>query len=60
MSLIQEELRTERHTGTVEYKLLDLASLESVRKCAKEVNDSEGRIDILVLNAGEAGRGGLV
>ena len=55
VSLIQEELRTERHTGTVEYKLMDLASLESVRKCAKEVNDLEGRIDILVLNAGEGG-----
>ena len=53
MSLIQEELRTERHTGTVEYKLLDLASLESVRSCAKELIGSEGRIDILILNAGE-------
>ena len=53
VSLIQEELRTERHTGTVEYKLLDLASLESVRSCAKELIGSEGRIDILILNAGE-------
>ena len=53
MSLIQEELRTHRRTGTVEFKLLDLSSLESVRNCAKEVNDSEERIDILVLNAGE-------
>ena len=53
VSLIQEELRTERHTGTVEYKLLDLASLESVRNCAKEVIGSEGRIDILILNAGK-------
>ena len=53
MSLIQEELRTERHTGAVEYKLLDLASLESVRNCAKEIIGSEGRIDILILNAGK-------
>ena len=53
MSLIQEELKTHRSTGTVEFKLLDLSSLESVRNCAKEVNDSEERIDILVLNAGE-------
>ena len=53
VSLIQEELRTERHTGTVEYKLLDLASLESVRNCAKELIGSEGRIDILILNAGK-------
>ena len=53
VSLIEEELRTERHTGTVEWRLLDLASLESVRKCAAEVVASEGRIDILILNAGE-------
>ena len=53
VSLIQEELRTERHTGTVEFKLMDLASLESVRNCAKEIIGSEGRIDILILNAGK-------
>ena len=34
-------------------KKLDLSSLESVRECAKDVNENESRLDILVNNAGE-------
>ena len=33
-------------------KKLDLSSLESVRECAKDVNENESRLDILVNNAG--------
>jgi len=36
-------------------KLVDFASLESVRKFAKEINAEEKRLDILVNNAGAAG-----
>jgi len=31
---------------------LDLASLTSVRQCAKEINETEERLDILINNAG--------
>ena len=31
---------------------LDLASLASVRRCAGEINSKEGRVDVLVNNAG--------
>ena len=31
---------------------LDLASLESVRECAKVINETEERLDVLVNNAG--------
>ena len=34
-------------------KKLDLSSLESVRECAKDVNENESRLDILVNNAGD-------
>lgn len=34
------------------YKLLDCASLESVRNFAKDINENEPRLDILVNNAG--------
>lgn len=34
---------------------LDLASLESVKQCAKAFNEASMRLDILVLNAGVAG-----
>ena len=33
-------------------KQLDLASLESVRACAKDINETESRLDILINNAG--------
>lgn len=39
--------------GKIVVKHLDLASLASVRSCAKEILEEEQRIDILVNNAGE-------
>ena len=33
-------------------KHLDLASLESIRACAKDINETESRLDVLINNAG--------
>ena len=38
--------------GVVAYEKLDLASLASVQECAKNLLDSEEKIDILINNAG--------
>ena len=35
-------------------KKLDLSSLDFVRECARDINETESRLDILVNNAGEA------
>jgi NAD(P)-dependent dehydrogenase (short-subunit alcohol dehydrogenase family) len=40
--------------GTVHVVKLDLGSLASVRQCAKELMQTENRIDLLVNNAGKA------
>merc|ERR1711872_697119 len=40
----------------VQFKILDLLSLESVKQFAEEINEEEAKIDILVNNAG-AGKG---
>jgi short-subunit dehydrogenase len=45
-------LRSESNVGEVVSRPLDLASLDSVRKCAKDLLEEEKRIDLLVLNAG--------
>ena len=34
-------------------KELDLASLASVREVAREINDNENRLDVLINNAGK-------
>ena len=38
--------------GEVSWKLLNLASLESIEKCCNSILVDESRIDLLVLNAG--------
>ncbi|KAK7866947.1 hypothetical protein R5R35_014721 [Gryllus longicercus] len=53
-----EEVLSEAGDGaTVALLALDLASLESVRACAKHVLATEPRLDILVNNAGAGGLG---
>jgi retinol dehydrogenase-11 len=48
-----------RETGNedVVVKLVDMASFESVRAFAKEINETEDRLDVLVNNAGMIGTG---
>ena len=51
-----QEVATEisRDTGhQVDVVCLDLASLASVRECAKKLLDTENKIDILINNAGK-------
>ncbi|KAJ8023121.1 Retinol dehydrogenase 13 [Holothuria leucospilota] len=48
----QEEIIKASNNSNVSIVELDLASLESVRKCAEKVNKEEERLDILINNAG--------
>ncbi|XP_056134213.1 retinol dehydrogenase 12 [Lampris incognitus] len=47
-----DEIRQKSGNGNVVVKKLDLASLQSVRNLAKEVQKSEQHLDILINNAG--------
>lgn len=40
------------HNPNITYKHLDLASFSSIRKFAKEIYETESRLDILINNAG--------
>ena len=46
------DIRTTTGNDDVHLYIMDLASLESVRQCAKEVLAEETRLDILINNAG--------
>ncbi|XP_066504469.1 retinol dehydrogenase 13 isoform X2 [Hoplias malabaricus] len=47
-----EEIRKKSGNGNVTVKKLDLASLRSVRNFAREIQEKEDRLDILINNAG--------
>ncbi|XP_026149181.1 retinol dehydrogenase 13 isoform X2 [Mastacembelus armatus] len=47
-----DEIRQKSGNGNVLVKKLDLASLQSVRDLAKDVQENETRLDILINNAG--------
>ncbi|XP_016118426.1 retinol dehydrogenase 14-like [Sinocyclocheilus grahami] len=47
-----DEVRKRSGNGNVIVKMLDLASLQSVRALAKDVQQAEERLDILINNAG--------
>ncbi|XP_071378562.1 retinol dehydrogenase 12 isoform X1 [Centroberyx affinis] len=47
-----DEIRQRSGNGNVVVKKLDLASLQSVRDLAKDVQENEERLDILINNAG--------
>lgn len=52
----EEALRDVRRLSgseKVEMELLDLASLQSVRECAKRLRDKLTKLDVLINNAGE-------
>jgi retinol dehydrogenase-12 len=49
---LEHEFRGDKNIGQASAKEINLASLESVRVCAKELIAEERRIDLLVLNAG--------
>ena len=48
------ELEAETKYNRISVLDLDLASLDSVKKCAAEFNEKESRLDLLFLNAGVA------
>lgn len=52
---ILNRIENDHKIGVLIIKELDLASLSSVRKCAKEILDEEERIDLLINNAGVCG-----
>lgn len=47
-----DEIRQKSGNGNVTVKKLDLASLQSVRDLAKDVQENEDRLDVLINNAG--------
>ncbi|KAM9366784.1 retinol dehydrogenase 13 [Symphorus nematophorus] len=47
-----DEIRQESGNGNVVVKRLDLSSMQSVRDLAKDVEENEERLDILINNAG--------
>ncbi|TRY95283.1 hypothetical protein DNTS_006740 [Danionella cerebrum] len=47
-----DEIRKRSGNGNVVVKMLDLASLESVRALAKDIHQTEEKLDILINNAG--------
>jgi len=47
-----EAIRKENITGSVEGGIIDLASLDSIRKFAKQFNSSHDKLEILINNAG--------
>lgn len=51
------KIAEETSNKNITYKHLDLSSLTSVRKFAKEINEEEPRLDILINNAGASGLG---
>lgn len=51
-SEVAEEIRQKTGNGNVVIKKLDLASLESVRHLAEEIQHEEERLDLLINNAG--------
>lgn len=51
--LAADEIRQLSGNGNVVVKKLDLASLQSVRDLAKDVEENEERLDVLINNAGK-------
>lgn len=49
---IKKALQNHENTGSIVVKKLDLASLSSVRECAKEIMDQESHVHLLINNAG--------
>lgn len=49
---IKQDTKMEKNVGELIFRQLDLSSWESVRKCAKEILETEKSINILVNNAG--------
>jgi retinol dehydrogenase 14 len=50
-----DEIITDTGNANVVVKVLDISSFESVRQFAKDINETETRLDVLLHNAGYAG-----
>lgn len=48
-----KDIKNESGSDNVELEQLDLASLQSVRKCAQKLLEKEQKIDYLINNAGK-------
>ncbi|KRT78347.1 dehydrogenase [Oryctes borbonicus] len=51
---VRDELVKETNNENIVVKKLDLASQKSIREFAKDINESESRLDVLIHNAGTA------
>jgi len=55
-----EKIKKETHNKNVVLKILDLASIKSIKNFAKDITENEKRVDILINNAGILGSGEAV
>ena len=54
-TLVKKTVNTLASKGNVEYVVMDVTNLDSVKKATKQTKDSLGSIELLICNAGIAG-----
>lgn len=52
--LYADEIVKESNNGNIAVRKLDLSSLQSIRMFARQINQEESRLDVLIHNAGTA------
>ena len=59
-TLVKKTANTLASKGNVEYVVMDVTNLDSVKKATKQTKDSLGSIELLICNAGIAGPSGKI
>ena len=59
-TLVKKTVNTLASKGNVEYVVMDVTNLDSVKKATNQTKDSLGSIELLICNAGIAGPSGKI